>query len=281
MNDLKPITRAWFVTAGILDFLVFLQLFVFTGNTQRFFAWTIQAPLTEAFMGAAYGAGSVLLFLSLREGRWANARIALPSVLVFTMLTLIATLLHLDKFHLGPPHQLTAMFFGWFWLLIYVVTPAWQALVLMAQHSSVIPARSAPMPQWLRLALAAHAVLLLIVGLPMFVLPELIAPVWLWPLTPLTGRMVAAWLIGAGLILVHALLDGDLRRVRNGMAIYAIFSVLQGVALARFASEVRWAEPLTWLYVIMLMTAVILGSYTWVAASKVMPPRLESTHAHR
>ena len=36
------------------------------------FAWTIQPPLTAAFLGAGYAAGFVLVVLSLRDPVWAR-----------------------------------------------------------------------------------------------------------------------------------------------------------------------------------------------------------------
>ncbi len=42
------------------------------------FAWTIQPPLTAAFLGAGYAAGFVLVVLSLRDPVWADIRRAGP-----------------------------------------------------------------------------------------------------------------------------------------------------------------------------------------------------------
>lgn len=275
---LRPLTKLWFTTAGILDFGVFLQLFVLTGHTATFFAWTIAAPLTETFMGAAYGAGSLLMWLSWREKRWAQARIALPSVLVFTLLTLVATLLHLDKFHWGAPHPLPAVFFGWFWLLIYVVTPVVQGAViwLQARQPGQHHSGHTPLADGLRPLLILHAALLLSVGLLFFAFPATSASWWIWPLTLLTARMIGAWLLGVGLILVHALVEDDRLRVRNGLAIYGVFSLLQLIALARYWPAVTWQSPLSWLYVIMLLSALAIGGYSWVAGRRAIP----STFAH-
>src|SRR5688500_10837759 len=75
-----------------------IQLFVLTEETDRYFAWTIGVPMTAAFLGAGYWAAGVLEFLIASERIWANARPGAPAVWIFTTLTLIATLLHLDIF---------------------------------------------------------------------------------------------------------------------------------------------------------------------------------------
>lgn len=276
MKSLLPISKAWFATAALLDFLLFLQLFVFTGNTERFFAWTIVAPLSESFLGAAYGAGALLMALSWRETQWENARIAVPSVLIFTLLTLAATLLHLDKFHLGAPHAPTAIFFGWFWLVVYGVTPVVQALVLLRQafHPGGQASNRQPLPSGLCFYLEGQAILLLLIGGALLLFPAFLMPWWPWALTPLMARMIGAWLLGAGLILVHARLDGDRRRVRNGLIIYGLFGLFQLLALVRFAGDVQWQNPFSWLYGLLLLGAMTVGVYGWrvAPATKTVTP---------
>ena len=101
-----------------------------------------------------------------------------------------------------------------------------------------------PLADGLRVGLIRHAVLLLLVGGLRFGWPTVLAPWWIWALTPLTARMIGAWLFGAGLILIHALIEDNRRRVRNGLTIYGVFSLLQLVALGRYWQAVTWLNPL-------------------------------------
>jgi len=95
--------RLLLLAASALVFLAGFQLFTLTEQTDLYFAWTIQPPLTAAFLGAGYFASFLMEFLAAREKEWANARIAIPAVFAFITLTLVATLLHLDRFHFGSP----------------------------------------------------------------------------------------------------------------------------------------------------------------------------------
>lgn len=101
VRPLVPGMRRLLYVAAVLVLLAGFQLFVFTGQTGTHFAWTIVNPLAAAFLGAGYWASVAIEGLCARQRVWANARIAVPSVFLFTVLTLVATLLHLDKFHLG------------------------------------------------------------------------------------------------------------------------------------------------------------------------------------
>src|SRR5947208_5806708 len=96
-----PGMRIMLVVAAVLVFSVGGSLTLLPLQTDRFFAWTIATPLTAGFLGAAYWSACVLELLAARERFWVYARIAVPTVLLFTVLTLIVTLVHLDKFHLA------------------------------------------------------------------------------------------------------------------------------------------------------------------------------------
>ena len=69
-RGLLPLTRATLLAFALLTFLALIVLFVFSAQTENYFAWTIQPPVTAAFLGAAYGGGCVLVALSIRTGAW-------------------------------------------------------------------------------------------------------------------------------------------------------------------------------------------------------------------
>ena len=47
-----PLMRATLVVAVLLTFTAFVQLYLFSGDTDRWFAWTIAEPLTAAVLGS-------------------------------------------------------------------------------------------------------------------------------------------------------------------------------------------------------------------------------------
>src|SRR5438105_2404442 len=92
--------RRFFYVAASLVFAAGVPLFVGSTHTGRYFAWTIKSPLTAAFLGANYWAAIALEVLAARQRVWARVRVAYVPVLVFTLATLVVTLVHLDRFHL-------------------------------------------------------------------------------------------------------------------------------------------------------------------------------------
>ena len=92
--------RAMFVVFCVTVSVAGFQLFVLTEYTDRFFAWTIDVPLTAAFLGASYWGSFALVLVASRQHTWARARVAVAGVWLFTVLTLIATLIHIDLFRM-------------------------------------------------------------------------------------------------------------------------------------------------------------------------------------
>ena len=151
LRPLAPGMRRLLFTASVLVLLAGIQLFVFTGQTGHFFAFTVANPLAATFLGAAYWASVPLEALAGRQALWANARIAVPAVLVFTILTLAVTVTHLGQLHLGARFAPGTQIVTVAWIAIYVLVPALMLalLAVQARTPGADPPRSAGLPAWL------------------------------------------------------------------------------------------------------------------------------------
>jgi hypothetical protein len=266
--------------ASVLVLLIGLTLFLFPERTDTLFSWTVNPPLTAAFLGAAYLAAFTLEFLSARESLWARARVAVPAVLLFTILTLVATLLHIGKFHFGPDSSLFTQAGTWVWLLIYALVPVAMsvALVLQLRVPGIDPPRLAPMPSWIRIVFTNQSVLMVLLGIALFVAPVRIAEMfWPWQLSALTGRAIGAWLVGVGVAAGHMAWENDWFRVRAGALSLTVFGGLELVALLRFALArpaaydepvVDWGDLRAWIYLLFLLSVLVSGTYGWWASRR-------------
>jgi hypothetical protein len=269
-HAVRPLTvglRRLLLVASVLVFLAGLELYLWTEQTDRYFAWTIKPPITAASLGAAYWASFVLELLSARERVWARARLAVPPVLVFTVLMLLATLAHLDRFHFGSPNAV-ARGVAWAWLAIYVSVPV-AGVVLLVRQLRIPggdPPRRAPLPLWTRLLLAVHALVMLPLGIVLLLAPQTSAALWPWMLTPLTARAVGAWLVGLGVAAGAACWENDFGRIRVGSITYALLAALQFIALARYPGALDRGSPSAWLYVLFLLSIFVVGAYGWFGA---------------
>jgi hypothetical protein len=270
MRLLSAGMRRLLFAAGVLVFAAGIQLFVFTELTATRFAWTIEPPLTAAFLGASYWASVALEWTAARERVWARARVAAPAVFVFTTLTLVATLLHLDRFHLGEGFSFPTRVVTWVWIATYAVVPPLMLVLMVVQGriTGADPARSSRLPGWLRALLIAEAVLLGAVGAALFADPVGMFPIWPWTLTPLTARAVGAWLVGIGIAAAHSAIENDFRRVRPAAVSYVLLGVLHGVAVARYPNQIEWGVG-AWTYMAIIAISVVVGLYTWRVAARM------------
>jgi hypothetical protein len=261
-RPLVPGMRWLLYTAAVLVLLAGFQLFVFTERSDTFFAWTILNPLAAAFLGAAYWASVAIEVLAGRQRVWANARIAVPTVLIFTVLTLVASLLHLDKFHLGSEFAAGTRVVTWAWLAIYVLVPVLMVFVLVVQARTPgsDPPRRARLPGWICAVLAGQAIVLLGPGVALFAVPDQANAFWPWKLTPLLAQVTGAWLISLGVAAVHALYERDARRLRPAAVGYLLLVVLQVVALARYPQLFAWGSAAGIIYIIVLASMLVVGA---------------------
>ena len=261
LRPLVPGMRALLFAASVLVLLAGIQLFVFTGRTDDFFAFTIANPLSALFLGAGYWASVAIEALAARQAMWANARIAVPAVLVFTLLTLAVTLTHLGKLHLGPGFGTGTQIVAVTWTAIYIAVPALM-LVLMAVQArtpGADPARTAGLPAWLVALLAVQAVVLLAVGIALYALPAHAAALWPWKLTPMLAQAIGAWLIALGVAAGHAVVERDARRLRPAAIGYILLAVLLFSALARYPHQFEWRSASGIAYLTLLATMLLTG----------------------
>ena len=274
---LTPGMRRLLLVAAFLVFLAGLQLFGFPQRTADWFSWTIDVPLTAVFLGASYWSSAVLEVAGARSRGWDRARLAVWTVMVFTALTFVVTLVHLDKFHLGAEHPTSARVVTVGWLAVYGVVPvmmvvlAWQQTQQQTRQpragDAAGSARERP-PAGLRALLVLLAVVLLGLGVALLVSPLDAARLWPWTLTELTGRAVGAWLVGLGWAAAHSLLIDHLPAIRPLGLTGATFVVLQALALARYGDALTWSSPTAIGYVAALAVIGVVAAWILVATRR-------------
>lgn len=248
---IRPILRFYAAAAGLAVIAGFL-LFPLATETEDYFSWTIEPPLTAAFMGAAYWAAFVLLGWAARQRDWPAARTAMPPVATIAALLLVTTLIHLDKFDLDS-------LFGWFWLVVYCLVTPGLAWLTARQIRSADPVTRGlhPLPAAARVGLILVTLMLLSFGAALYAVP-LDVP-WPWDLTPLTGRAIASFLIGFGVAGGFALWENDERRLAGPAYALAALAGLELLALAVFSGDLDGDALGTSLYVAFWLVALALG----------------------
>ena len=266
-----PAIRWLLGVAALLVFLAGVQLFVFPLDTATRFAWTIASPMTAVCLGASYWSAVGRELSGALARRWTVARVAVPAVFVFTSLTFVVTLVHLDRFHLAADLAAVTRAVTWAWIAVYAVVPVLMVLAWLLQAragTAVPPAAGLPTP--VRLTLVSLAVVLVGLGAALLVVPGWADAAWPWPLTPLTARAVGAWCVGLGVAAGHARLVDDAGSLGPVGVTGVLFGGFQTVALLRFGSELDWASAAAVGYVVVLAAVSAVGAWLLVASRR--PP---------
>lgn len=275
-TEARPTTpgmQRMLLIAAALVLIIGLPTYVWADRTDTLFSWTVNPPLTAAFLGAGYLASMIVEYLASRERVWANARIAVPAVLLFTTLTTIVTLRHLDKFHFGSEFSAFTRLVTWVWLVVYVVVPPVLAYLWYRQTRTPgeDPDRQALLPGAMRMVLGVQAVIMTAIGAALYIAPVSVAErLWPWTLSALTGGAVGAWLLGVGVGVAHLIGENDLRRVVVWMRAYAIYGVLVLIAVLRFdtaadgSAVVDWGALRIWAFVLVAVSIVAVAGWALV-----------------
>jgi hypothetical protein len=133
-------------------------------------------------------------------------------------------------------------------------------LVLQRRRPGADPPRLRPVALWFKTVFGVHALVMLVVGLPMFLWPSATGDViWPWQLTPLTGRAMAAWLLGMGFAGLLGMWEGDWFRLRPMAVSFLLLMVFQLWALARYGGQLDWGLARTWVYLVYLLDMLVLA----------------------
>jgi hypothetical protein len=249
-------TRLFLLQLAVTLFVVGFPVYVLTEQTDSYFAWTINPPLTAAFLGANYWGSMVLALLCARERVWALARVTVPGIAVAGTMLLLATLLHLDRFQMDTIR-------GWLWLILYAGLPPGVVVLVAIQlrEAGGDPARIAPLSRWADLVLLAQAAVLLGLGAALFAVPGETASIWPWMLTDLSARAIGAWMMAIGTTVLASRRENDWARLAAPMVGYTAIAVLQLIALARYSDTPSWDGVSTWIYLLFVLSVLAVGVY--------------------
>jgi hypothetical protein len=264
-NQIKATLTGVRIILYVASFLVLavgISLYLLSERTDTYFSWTINPPLTAAFLGAGYLASFLLELLSAREKVWARARPAVPGVWAFTFITLNVTLVHFDRFHFGSPVWITRTG-TWVWLLVYITVPVAMGILwaFQARRQGVDPQREVLLPVWMRTILGLQGVIMFLFGVGMLFIPESVIPLWPWKLSALTSRAIGAWGVGIGVLALQATWENDLRRLSTFLLSYFVYGLLQTVNLLRYPVTLDWSRSSSILFTIVVLSVLLVGGY--------------------
>ena len=208
------LTRAGIWVLAILAALNGLFLYFVPGRGDTDYAWAIQPPVNAAFIGAGFLAGTLATGLVLAFAtRWRTFSTLPIALWVLATSLLVATIVHEDRFKFD-------YFPTWVWTVVYAGVPLAVPYLVWRQRRNADEAPAAdPRLRTVRVVSAVLGAGLLAGSIALFAAPVELGEHWLWPLTPLLARAVAAWYALFGTMLISCAVG--MRRRADAIIPYA------------------------------------------------------------
>lgn len=216
-------------------------------------------------LGAIYIGGAYYFVRVLGARRWHWIKIGLLPVTIFASFLGIATLLHWDRFNQGHISFIT-------WVALYFTTP-FLVLATWLRNRTTDPSTPDPddamLPQVVRLAMGAIGVISFVIGIVLFLQPQLMIGAWPWTLTPLTARVVGA-MFALGLTALGIGLERRWSGVRLMVQALVFMMVMVFIAALRAWGEFNQQNPATWIFMGGLVMVILIsgGFYVFMESKR-------------
>jgi hypothetical protein len=194
---LLALTRAGIWVLFVLALANGLFLYLAPSQAEAHYAWSIKPPVSAAFIGAGFLAGSLVTGLVLgATRRWRSLQTLPIALWVLATSLLVATIIHHGKFKFDYPPT-------WLWVVVYAGVPLAVPILVYRQRRAAESRPAAdPALRVTKLLSAVIGVLVIAGSVALYVAPVAVGRHWPWLLTPLLGRVVAAWYALFGTMLV-------------------------------------------------------------------------------
>jgi hypothetical protein len=199
-------------------------LYFAPGLADTEYAWSIKPAVNASFIGAGFLAGTLATGLALRATRWRSFSLLPPALWVLATTLLAATIIHEDRFKWDYAPT-------WVWTFVYGFVPLAIPVLMWRQRRVAEPVPAAdPRLRLLRVLSGVFGVALLVGAVALYAAPVDVGEEWVWAVTPLLGRAVAAWYALFGTMLLTFAVF--LRRPFEGLIGYATLACWSVLLLA-------------------------------------------------
>ena len=95
----------------------------------------------------------------------------------------------------------------------------------------------------------------------MFIASDTTIQWWPWELTDLTAKAVGGWLLGIGATAAYAAWHNDAEDVPRAAPAYLALGGLTLLTVLRYPNDVDFGDPTAWIYLLVAITALVVGFY--------------------
>jgi hypothetical protein len=212
-------------------------------------------PLCATFMGSMYLAGAAGLAVAIASRRWAEIRLIIPMIIIWTGGLTIVSLFYLSAFDFAKLQVLV-------WFGAYIAYPL-IGIFFVWRHrdqASVHPLGEPLTPAWVKAYLAAQGIVLTALSLALLFAEPLMQALWPWKAGVLMLQLYSQPFLAYGIGSLLLSRQPTWSEIRAGVIFMAVFTGAELLASLRFLSLFD-GEPLArvlWLASLSAMALVLL-----------------------
>lgn len=244
-----------FAVVAVVSTSAGITMIVSPEDTDSNFAWALgPPPLASLVAGLYLGAGVVFGWGATL--RWPGPRGLLAGVLALTIPTFVFTLVHQDVFDFSR-------FFAVFWLFLFIAAPVAAAALLYALRDEGPPGGGARLPELLRAALAALALLYLIAAVALFADPVGVGDAMPFALPEMGGRFIGSFALALAVLAAWPVARGrdEARLPLFGLAVWPAGAL---IAALRHLDDLEPAGSRTgWIVLLVLLMLAGAALMAW------------------
>lgn len=191
MTSITRQHKIYFTAVGLLALWVGVWGYFIPAHVNQAIPWMVPA-LHSRFLGGMYFSGTAFMVGCLRAHRWAEVRVVLPMIAIWTGMLFVTSLFYLNEFNFGLPQS-------WIWFGAYFFYPIIALRLAWQQRTTDMKPAGPIVPKWVSIYLFAQGSLVTALALALLFQPSLMVTVWPWEITPLLAQIYSAPFLSYGL----------------------------------------------------------------------------------
>lgn len=232
--------KVYFAAVGLLALWVGVWGYFIPTQVDKAIPWLVP-PLHARFLGAMYFSGTAFMVGCMLARRWAEVRVVLPMIAIWTGMLFVTSLFYLNEFDFTRPQV-------WIWFGAYFLYPLIALWLAWRQRAADMTPAGIALPRWAGVYLLAQGSLTTVLALALLFLPSFMVTVWPWKITPLLAQLYSAPFLSYGvgsLMLARRQTWPEIRIAVTATLVFAVGVLLASIIHRQLFSA---AEVADWLW---------------------------------